>query len=46
MCLCYYLYWALAQSSFLGIDNDLSDDYYDALGYDTDLVGWASDSDE
>ena len=46
MCLCYCLYWALAHSSFLGIDDVLFDDHYDALDYDNDLVGWASDSDE
>ena len=40
------LYWASAHSSFSGIDDDLLDDHFDALGYDTDFVGWASDADE
>ena len=31
---------------FSSIDDDLFDDHYDALIHDTDLVGWASDSDE
>ena len=32
--------------SFSGINDDLLDDHYDVLGFDTDFVGWASDSDE
>ena len=47
VCTCVtVLYWALAHSSFSGIDDNLFDDHYDALGYDNDLVGWESDSDE
>ena len=46
MCLCYYYTGPRLTLSFIGIDDDMLDKHYNALGFDTDFVGWASDSDK